>query len=74
MFYFILIKWYNSFLALFAINLLVIKKIQFLVIYVNYGFTVNAITSIMLIIIIYQAVLTLGIVLIVTLKYMLLAI
>ena len=53
---------------------IVIKKIQFFVIYVNYGFLLNALTSVMLTISIYQAVVILGIVLIVTLEYMLLAI
>ena len=64
----------QSFLEMFVISLLVVKKIQFFAIYVNHGFTLNAITSIMLTISIYQAVVILGIVLIVTLKYMLLAI
>ena len=64
----------QSFLAMFVISLLVVKKNQFFAIYVNHGFTLNAITSIMLTISIYQAVVILGIVLIVTLKYMLLAI
>ena len=50
------------------------KENSIFVIYANYGFKLNAITSIMLIISIYQAVVILGIVLIVTLKYMLLAI
>ena len=40
-------------------------------IYVSYGFTLNAITSIMLAVSIYQSVVIFGIVLIVTLKYML---
>ena len=71
MFYFILIKWYNSFDAVFVISLSATKKIQFFVIYVSYGFTLNAITSIMLAFSIYQSVVILGIVLIVTLKYML---
>ena len=64
----------TQFLAVFVKSLLVTKKIQFFVIYVNYGFTLNVITSIMLTISIYQAVVILGIVLIVTLKYTLLAI
>ena len=50
------------------------KENSIFVIYINYGFTLNAITSIMLTISIYQAVLILGIVFIATLKYMLLAV
>ena len=50
------------------------KKNAIFLIYVNYGFTLNVITSIVLIVNIYQDVINLGIALVVTLKYMLLAI